>query len=64
MVYTNYCRSMNDLFGQPIVEASLPGRRTKTKPRQAKGYAAPPGTGPAGEACKTCQHWAAKDPAK
>jgi hypothetical protein len=23
---------------------------------QPKGYAAPPGTGPAGETCKTCQH--------
>lgn len=47
-----------DLFGQPIT-TPLPapiadGKRRKTMP---KGYAAPPGSGPAGETCKTCAHY-------
>lgn len=48
---------MNDLFGQPITEAQLPAPTLAKKKRgQAKGYARPPGSGPAGETCKTCQH--------
>ena len=49
---------MNDLFGQPIVEP-LPlanGVPHKRKPTQPKGYAGIPGTGPAGETCKTCKY--------
>lgn len=30
-----------------------PGRR---KPTVARGYAAPPGTGPEGETCRSCKH--------
>lgn len=41
-----------DLFGQPI--------EAKPKGTQPKGYAAPPGTGPKGETCKTCFHYAVK----
>lgn len=39
---------MNDIFGNP-----LPPDRKGTRP---KGFAAPPGTGPAGETCGTCFH--------
>lgn len=41
---------MIDLFGEPIVEPR-PAQRG-----QAKGYARIPGSGPAGETCKTCAH--------
>lgn len=49
-----------DLFGVPVLDRTLPNpvsgrKRHKTLP---KGYAAPPGTGPAGETCKTCRHYA------
>jgi hypothetical protein len=40
-----------DLFGAPL---TTPTERPKTTP--AKGYAALPGTGPAGETCKTCRY--------
>lgn len=45
-----------DLFGQEITTPPPPpadGKRRKTKLR---GYAAPPGTGPKGETCRTCKH--------
>lgn len=38
---------MKDLFGAAVKEQSKP---------LAHGYAATPGTGPAGETCKTCAH--------
>ena len=41
---------MNDLFGQP-----LPAAPVKVA-GQAKGYARPPGSGPAGQTCGTCRH--------
>ena len=43
-----------DLFGQ-VLPAQTPekGRRRSTPPN---GYYAPPGTGPAGETCKSCKH--------
>ena len=48
-----------DLFGQPITAAApapiADGKRRKTVPN---GYAAAPGTGPAGQTCKTCIHLA------
>jgi hypothetical protein len=40
---------MNDLFGQEI-------KSEEKKKGQPKGYAYPPGTGPTGETCKTCEH--------
>lgn len=48
-----------DLFGVPIDRCPEPcanaeGRRRVTRPR---GYAAPPGSGPAGETCRTCAHY-------
>jgi len=42
---------MRDLFGVEISDEPPP----KTKP-QAKGWAAPPGTGPKGETCRSCKH--------
>jgi hypothetical protein len=38
-----------DLFGETVVTEF---RKTPAP----KGYAAPPGTGPSGESCKTCGH--------
>lgn len=32
------------------------GMKPRRKPTQPRGYAAPPGTGPEGETCKTCKH--------
>lgn len=52
---------MNDLFGEPIVEKDLPpapGEKGKRRPTKPNGYAALPGTGPAGETCRTCAHLA------
>lgn len=40
---------MKDLFGQEARLIAKPGAHVT-------GYAAPPGTGPAGETCKTCLH--------
>lgn len=54
-----------DLFGQPVTSAPPPaladGKRRKTQP---KGYAAPPGTGPKGETCRSCAHYCRVEPAK
>lgn len=52
---------MNDLFGHPIPEKSLPtpsSEKGKRKPTKPNGYAAIPGTGPTGETCRTCAHLA------
>lgn len=49
---------MNDLFGTPILEATMPIRpalRKKYKPNR-QGYAAFVGSGPIGEFCSTCKH--------
>lgn len=40
-----------DLFGKPINDAKA-ARKTPAP----KGYARPPGSGPAGEFCRTCKH--------
>ena len=47
--------SGRDLFGEEIVE--------RRKPKE-NGYAAPPGTGPARETCKSCKHYAHRVRAK
>lgn len=48
-----------DLFGQPIREAEPPPVcSAKRKPTVPRGYAAPPGTGPSNETCRTCRHYA------
>lgn len=47
-----------DLWGNDIIyHEPLPegNERKKTEP---KGYAAPPGTGPKGETCKSCKFYA------
>ena len=38
-----------DLFGDPILAQAPRARKT--------GYIAQPGTGPAGETCKSCEHY-------
>lgn len=43
-----------DLFGDAVVIVNA--HEPKRKPTIRRGYAAPPGTGPAGETCKTCEH--------
>lgn len=47
-----------DLFGLaagPMLTEKQ--RRRLRKSPQERGYAAPPGTGPQGETCKTCKHY-------
>lgn len=51
--------TVTDLFGHPVNELLLPTTsigNPKRKPTKPQGYAAPPGTGPAGETCRTCHH--------
>lgn len=50
-----------DLFGQLAVEP-LPRALSDgpCRPSKPNGYAAPPGTGPKGETCKTCKNLARK----
>lgn len=43
-----------DLFGPVVIE--VPEGRSGRKPTKKNGYASPPGTGPAGETCRTCRH--------
>lgn len=54
-----------DLWGAPIVAVepvAFPTRpRHKTTPR---GYAAAPGSGPAGETCRTCAHYCHRESGK
>ena len=48
-----------DLFGLAAGPMLTPQQRKKMRNMAAltpKGYAAVPGTGPAGETCKTCRH--------
>ena len=48
---------MRDMFGNEMTideaRAAMGKKRTDAIPR---GYAAPPGSGPQGETCKTCEH--------
>lgn len=47
---------MKDLFGvEPLITEKNPGDKDR-RYRNARGYAAPPGTGPAGETCRSCIH--------
>jgi len=45
-----------DIFGNPILPGDAPGQPARTPKEKANGYPAPPGSGPAGEKCKTCRH--------
>jgi hypothetical protein len=47
---------MTNLFGHSETPHSLVVGKAKRKPTVKRGYAMPPGTGPAGETCKTCAH--------
>jgi hypothetical protein len=48
-----------DLFGQPIADAELVQKQPRSRRvRPWKGgYAAQPGSGPAGQRCNTCRHY-------
>jgi len=47
-----------NLFGEVVVE---PVRKiSQRNPTRPKGYAAPPGSGPAGETCRSCKHYVRK----
>lgn len=46
---------MKDLFGNEVELSQMPVIDAKPKTVK-KGYARPPGTGPAGETCKGCAH--------
>lgn len=49
----------------PAEELDLFGESVRTVPQHPKkGYAAPPGTGPVGERCRSCKHLARKGRAK
>lgn len=45
-----------DLFGTAVPEPS----KAKRKPTPQRGYAAPPGSGPADETCGSCEHHATR----
>lgn len=45
----------NDIDLQALANGPFLGRSSKPK-GGPRGYAAPPGTGPQGETCGTCQH--------
>lgn len=48
---------MNDLFGNPVDELTLPAHRDKPKKKYTpNGYASRPGSGPVGESCGTCEN--------
>lgn len=55
---------MKDMFGQTVVESKFALPKKGRKPTPKRGYAAPPGTGPKGETCKTCKHIARVQHAK
>jgi hypothetical protein len=55
---------MKDLFGNEVTEDEVRallrrgavGQPNKRRDPTPAGYAAPPGTGPDGETCRTCEH--------
>lgn len=47
---------MNDLFGNPVIITDKNIGDPDRRYRNARGYAAPPGSGPAGETCASCIH--------
>lgn len=56
-----------DLFGLMDLPAMTTAERKRMRRRAGeipKGYAAPPGSGPEGETCKTCRHHIVKEYAK
>lgn len=51
---------MRDMFGNEVTVAEAK-RLLKAKAPEKRGYAAPPGTGPAGETCRSCDHYRSVD---
>lgn len=51
-------RLFHNLFGEPpmLAEHVAMSSKAKRKPTVRRGYAMPPGTGPAGETCGSCGH--------
>lgn len=47
---------MRDMFGNELTVDEA-RRLTKRKTTPKRGYAAPPGTGPVGETCRSCAHY-------
>lgn len=48
-----------DLFGEPVRgDDPLPPMEDKRHKTKANGYAARPGSGPAGETCRSCKNYA------
>lgn len=49
---------MNDLFGNPIADKTLPrpSQAKKRRDETPRGYAGTPGRGPAGHYCRDCRH--------
>ena len=46
-----------NLFGEPLTADDIRERaKAKRRDPTPSGHAAPPGTGPDGETCKTCRH--------
>jgi hypothetical protein len=45
-----------DLLGDPFHKADLPSAPRKRREPRPAGYGGIPGTGPAGEKCRTCIH--------
>lgn len=50
---------MRDMFGNEVTveEARALLKKKHRPPTVKRGYAAPPGTGPAGETCRVCLHY-------
>lgn len=48
-------QQMQEAF-RDAAASRVAGKPAKRKPTVKNGYAAPPGTGPEGETCKTCAH--------
>lgn len=57
---------MIDLFGHPITDLDIPrpSHEKKKRDESARGYSAPPGTGPVDHFCKDCRHFVKKNMAK
>lgn len=55
-----YLPNVKDLWGNDIVYAEPVAEEVgqKKKTTRPNGYAAQPGSGPSGETCKTCEHYA------
>ena len=55
---------MKDMFGNEVTIEEARKLRNRRKTATPNGYAWRPGTGPAGETCKTCRHLVRRNYAK